>query len=79
MAMSRFRRHAIDDPLANEDLAGGDVFQPRDHAQQRRLAAARRPHEHDEFAVADEHVDAVDHLSRSKGLSDVADGDRRHG
>src|SRR5262249_31346114 len=48
-------------------------------AQQRRLAASRRPHQHDEFAVVDEDVDAVDDLERSKGLSDVADRDRSHG
>ena len=74
-----FRRHAIDNALADADLAGGDVLEPRDHAQERRLAAARRSHQHDEFAVIDEHVDAVDYFGRSKGLSDVADRDGRHG
>src|SRR5499433_3558325 len=74
-----FRRHAVDDALADADFAGGDVLEPRDHAQQRRLAASRGSHEHDEFAVVDEDVDAVDDLERSKGLSDVADRDRSHG
>src|SRR5262249_1618053 len=36
-------------------------------------------HQHDEFAVVDEDIDAVDDLDRSKGLSDVADRDRSHG
>src|SRR5262249_56457229 len=74
-----FRRHAIDDALADADFARGDVLEPRDHAQQRRLAASRRPHQHDEFAFVDEDVDAVDDLERSKGLYYVADRDRSHG
>src|SRR5499426_3716932 len=73
------RRHAIDDALADADFAGGDVLEPSDHPQQGRLAASRGSHEHDEFAVVDEDVDAVDDLDRSKGLSDVADRDRSHG
>ena len=74
-----FRRHAIDHALADADFAGGDVLEPRDHAQKRRLAASRRSHQHDELAVVDQDVDAVDDLDRSKGLSDVADRDRSHG
>ncbi len=45
---------------ANMQLAIRDVFQPGDHAQQGRFAAAGRSHEDDEFAVADIEVDAVD-------------------
>jgi len=33
---------------------------PREHLQHRRLAAARRPDEHHELAVADLEVDVVD-------------------
>jgi hypothetical protein len=35
----------------DRDLAAGDVLQAREHAQQRRLAAADGPTEHDEFAL----------------------------
>src|SRR5262249_30508564 len=73
------RRHAIDHALADADFARRDVLEPGDHAQQGRLAASRRSHQHDEFAVVDEDLDAVDDLYRSKGLSDVADRDRSHG
>ena len=41
----------------------GDVLQPGDHAQQGRLAAARRADQHDELAVVDGEVDAVDDLA----------------
>ena len=41
-------------------VAAGHALQPGDHAQQRRLPAARRADEHDELAVADGQVDVVD-------------------
>ena len=70
MAMSRsFGGNVVHDPLADADLAGGDVLEPRDHAQQRRFSAARRPDQDDELAVADADVDAVDDLGRAKGLA----------
>src|SRR5262245_36857389 len=59
-------------------FAGRDILEPRGHAQKRRLAASRGSHQDDEFAVADEHIDAVDHLGRSEGFSDVANRNRRH-
>ena len=49
----------------------GDVLEAGDHAQQRRLAAARGPDEHDELARPDREVDAVDHLVVAVGLDDV--------
>ena len=52
--MSRsFGGSVVDHAVADGDLAGGDVFQPRDHAQQGGLAAARRADQHDELAVID--------------------------
>src|SRR5690606_24113099 len=50
----------VDHPAADGDLARGDGFQARHHAHQGRFAAARRPDDHDEFAVLHFHVDAVD-------------------
>jgi hypothetical protein len=36
------RRHVVDDLAVDRDLAVGDLLEPCDHAQRRRLAAARR-------------------------------------
>jgi len=69
------RRHVVDHALADADLAAGDVFQARDHAQQGRLAAPGRSDQHDEFAVADGDIDAVNDLRRPERLLDVADSD----
>ena len=46
--------------LADRDLAGGDLLEPGDHPQDRRLAAARGADEHHELAVADLQRDVVD-------------------
>ena len=80
MAMSRsFGRPLVDARAADADLAFGDVLQPGDHAQQRALAAARRPDQHDELAILDRQVDAVQHRHDAEILAHIADVDRRHG
>ena len=56
------RRDVVDHAAADRDLAVGDLLQPGDHAQQRRLAAARRADQHAELAVVDLDVDAVHDL-----------------
>ena len=70
---------AVDDIVVDGDLAGGDVFQARDHAEQSRLSTSRRSDEHDQFLVRDLDVDAVDHLDGTEGLVDVFDFDAGHG
>jgi hypothetical protein len=62
------RRHVVDDPVADEDLAAGRLFQARDHAQGGRFAAAGRPDEHEKFTVADVEVQAVDGANFFFGL-----------
>src|SRR5581483_3284684 len=47
------RRQLVDDGVADADRALGDLLEPSDHAQRRRLAAARRADEDDELAVVD--------------------------
>jgi hypothetical protein len=47
-------------PPVDLERAGGDVLEPRDHPQERRLPAARRADEDDELAVGDVDVDALD-------------------
>ena len=72
------RRHVVDDAVADADLAAGDLLQPGDHAQQRRLAAARGADQHAELAVLDRDVHAVHHRGRAEGLAHAAERDRRH-
>src|SRR5690606_12726656 len=40
-------------------------LQPGNHTQGRRLSAARRPHQHDEFTICDVEVEVVDDLHLS--------------
>ena len=54
------RRQVVDDFLADPDLAVGDLLEPREHAQRRRLAAARRADDDHELAVLDHEVELVD-------------------
>ena len=61
-----------------DDLAFGDVFEAGDHPQQRRLSAARRADEDDEFAVGDLEVGAVDDLVGAEALDDISQRNTRH-
>ena len=51
LALGRGER--VDELAADEDVAARSAVEPGDHAQQRRLAAAGRPDQHDELAVLD--------------------------
>jgi hypothetical protein len=67
------RLDLVDDASADIDLAAGDGLQPRDHTQERRLAAAGRADQHAELAVTDVEIDALDGLEATGiGLADVA-------
>ena len=69
----------VDHPVADRDLAAGDALEPRHHAQQGGLAAARGTDDDDELAVGDLHVDAVDDLDLVVvGLLHAAQVDLRH-
>ena len=54
------RRQMVDHPVADADVAAGDVFQARDHAQRRRLAASGR---------ADQRHELLSAISRSTSLT----------
>lgn len=72
------RRHRVHGLAVDEQRAGCDVFQTCDDAQQRRLAAARRPDKHHKIAAVDLQVDAVDHLDFTIGLANVFKPDLGH-
>jgi hypothetical protein len=77
--MSRsFGRKVVHPPVADQDVAGRHLFEPRDHPQERGLPAAGRADKHDEFALRDLEVDAVDHLHRAVVLAQAPDGDFCH-
>ena len=53
----------------DQDVAGGQVLEPGDQAQQRRLAAAGRADEDDELAVADVEIGAGNDDDIAEGLA----------
>ena len=55
-----------------------DLEQAGDGVEQGRLAAARRPEQHDELALLDVERQAVEHPHALEGDGDVADGDGSH-
>ena len=56
------RRDLVHALAIDAQFATGDLFKARDHAQQRRLATAGGTDEHDELAMPDIEVDAMDDL-----------------
>ena len=60
------------------DLAGADVLQPGDHAQQRRLAAARRADQHRERAVRRSRSQTPCSTSTCRSASSRRGSDARH-
>ena len=58
--------------------AGADLLEPRDHAQQRGLAAARGADEDAELPVLDGDVDAADDVRGAEVLLHTLDFDVGH-
>ncbi|CAN5158127.1 hypothetical protein BH24ACT1_BH24ACT1_00920 [soil metagenome] len=50
----------VDHPLPDANAAAADLLQPGHHAQGGRLAASRRPHQHEELAVANAEIEIGD-------------------
>ena len=67
------RRQMVDNVAADADPAGGLVLEPGDDPQKRGLAAARGPEQHDELAVLDVEVDALEDIHLAEGLADGVD------
>ncbi len=70
--------HVVDLLPADADGAAGHILQPRDQAQQRGFPAAGRADQHDESAIRDFHVNAVDHADIAEMFLDLLDADARH-
>ncbi len=67
------RRHVVDDRAVDAEIARGDLLETGDHAQQRRLAAARWADEDHELLIADGEVDALDDVDVAVAFFDVAE------
>ena len=61
------------------DFARGRILEAGNHAQGGRLAAAGRSDEHDELAVLDGEVQALDRLNGAERLVEIDELDTRHG
>ncbi len=72
------RGHVVHDAVADGDGAVGDLLEPRDHPQGRRLAAARRPDEDHELVVLDLEVQALDDGDVAVALGDLLEDDLSH-
>ena len=72
------RRPVVDDFAADIDVAGGDFLEARDHAQRRRLAAAGRTDQHDEFVIRNVEVDAAHDFDVIEALDHVTQRDFGH-
>jgi hypothetical protein len=74
------RRQARDVALADRDPALGDGLEAGEHAEQRRLAAARRPDQNHELAALDRQADVVDGGDApGKQLGDAVEDNPAHG
>jgi hypothetical protein len=71
-------RQVVHHPVADADGAGRDPLEPRDHAQEGGLAAARGADEDDELPVGDIEAHAMDDLEAPVGLAQIADRDLGH-
>ena len=72
------RRNVVDAAAIDSQLTFGHGLEPRDHPQQRRLAATGRTDEDDEFSVFDAEVDALYHRGRAETLDDVDEFETGH-
>jgi hypothetical protein len=73
------RRLSRDVMAAQADLARRRCDEPGDHAQRRRLAAARRPQQHDELALRNVEVDARDRPEIAVRLGEAGKLEASHG
>jgi hypothetical protein len=70
----------IDELVPDPDAAIGDLLEPGNHPQGRGLPAARRAHQHQEFAVRDVQRQLIDgpQAAAGVGLGESLQGYARH-
>src|SRR5262245_16150249 len=73
-----FGRDTIHELIADPNFAGGHLFQTRDHAKRRTLAAARWPYQDAEFPIRDIQIDAGDDHVTVDFFGDAAENDVSH-
>jgi hypothetical protein len=76
--VARARRQIGHVASADPDATARRLLEPGDHAQERRLAAARRPDEDEELAVGDLERDVFDRDHITELLGDVFEDDLTH-
>ncbi len=77
--MSRsFGIEVVDQPVADVDVAAGDLDQAGDDVERGRLAAAGRPDQGDELAVLDRERDVVDGDHVAVALDQILQTDLSH-
>ena len=57
--------HIIDNLTVNLQFAAGNFLQPRNHAQKRRLATARRADKNNQLAGLDIQIDILENIHRA--------------
>jgi hypothetical protein len=71
-------REIVDHPIADQDPTLGELFETRQQAQRRRLAAARGADENEELLVLHLDIHVVDGNDISESLGHVVVGDASH-
>src|SRR5262249_4763520 len=71
-------RQFVHHGVADQDLARGDGFEPRHHAQRRCLAPTGGADQDHEFLVADLEVDVLDRMDLVELLVEMSDDDTGH-
>src|SRR5712671_4278948 len=73
------RGQVVNDPIADADITAADVLEARNHAQRRRLAAARRADQGHELLVGNLEIDVLHGVEqRTIMLVELAERDRCH-
>src|SRR5207244_11505120 len=76
--LPRPRRQLVHHLTADDDVAAGLLLEARDHAQERGLAATRRPEENEKLALPGGQIDAIGCGVIGEDLANLLRLDDRH-